>query len=197
MFSRQKYLSSNLWVGPEGRIVIWILVFAFSASHHDDAEARKGALGGALNRAMIKGSLANDQNSVAQLSYEELLNCINQQNQLKAEQIGLKPREVSIEATATKLNELDIRLSNVESKIKQMDKAGLQSPEDIESYNSQVDRFNKMIIGYQELFHAHESRVKEFNKDIGLFNSTVSVWNASCDGKSYFQDDFDRAMESL
>ena len=197
MFSCQKYSASNRWFGPAGWIVVWISAFVFSISHHDEAEARKGALGSALNRAMIKGSLAREQNSAAQLSYEELFNCIQQQNHLEAEQMRLKPRELSIEATATKLNALEIQLSDVESEIDQMDAGGLQSPQDIEAYNSQVDRFNKMLIAYQELFHAHDRGVKEFNQEIELFNVKLAAWNVSCDGKSYFQDDFDRAMESL
>ena len=82
------------------------------------------SLGRALNRAMIKGSLVSttEQNSGALFPYEELFNCIKQQKHLEKEQMGLKPREVSIEATAAELNELETQLSNVESEIDQIPK---------------------------------------------------------------------------
>lgn len=197
MFDFTKHLTPSIRIEPKIRVVFSVFLLSTFILGSNYVEARKGALGRAINRTVINGVRANDRTPLAQLNYAELLNCLKHQDAIAAEEGSLTPHELAIEASTAKLGDFENRLTNVESKINQLDANGLQSQEDVDAYNFQVDRFNQLLISYKELSKEHRSSIEKFNSDVALFNNQLSAWNASCANKSYYQDDFDKAMESL
>ena len=197
MFDFTKPLTPRVRIEPKIRVVFTVFLLSAFILGSNYVEARKGALGRAINRTAINGVRSNDRTPLAQLNYEEIVNCLKQQDAIAVEEESLTPHELAIEVSAAELGDFENRLTNIESKINQLDADGLQSQEDIDTYNFEVDRFNQLLISYTERSKAHRSSIEKFNNDVASFNSQLSAWNASCANKSYYQDDFDKAMESL
>lgn len=197
MFDLTKPLTPRIRIEPKIRVVFSVFLLSTFILGSDYVEARKGAFGRAINRTVINGVRSDDRTPLAQLNYEELVNCLKQQDAIAVGEESLTPHELAIEASAAELGDFENRLANIESKINQLDTNGLQSQEDVDAYNFEVERFNQLLISYKELSSVHRSTIEKFNSDVASFNSQLSAWNASCANKSYYQDDFDRAMESL
>ena len=197
MFDLTKPLTPRIRIEPKIRVVFSVFLLSTFILGSDYVEARKGAFGRAINRTVINGLRSDDRTPLAQLNYEELVNCLKQQDAIAVREESFTPHELAIEASAAELGDFENRLLNIESKINQLDAIGLQSQEDVDAYNFEVDRFNQLLIGYKELSKAHSLSIEKFNSDVAVFNNQLSAWNASCANKSYYQDDFDKATESL
>ena len=175
MFDLTKPLTPRIRIEPKIRVVFFVFLLSTFILGSDYVEARKGAFGRAINRTVINGLRSDDRTPLAQLNYEELVNCLKQQDAIAVREESFTPHELAIEASAAELGDFENRLLDIESKINQLDAIGLQSQEDVDAYNFEVDRFNQLLIGYKELSKAHSLSIEKFNSDVAVFNNQLSA----------------------
>lgn len=153
--------------------------------------ADAGGLGTAM-RALKVGVVAGRavqtygrlQDGTVALTMTELRTCIATERSVAALEPTFAPREAALKAS-----EADIlkRVASLEALERKMD------PSD----EVAVARYNARARAGRTALKKHNDTLAAFDVEIERFNGMVDTFNRNCSGKSYYESDHTRAVQSL
>lgn len=138
------------------------------------AQTSAPSLGNAIEEVEAK-----DYTQENVLDYETLKGCISTQNSFTEDKANLDAHYKNIK--------------QIEDELTRMREILDHKPEGndaIMQYNETVQVYNETAVHYSKAYKAYKQQVE-------AYNATLKSYNAQCVGKSYYQDDYDKAVKTL
>ena len=172
-----------------------VLVF-FTVCDIPIVEARRGAFGAALSRAIARSQIGSES-SQPDLSYDQVYTCLKGDAELQAEEIALEAGKSEVREKEVSLQGIEAGLAALEAEINRLSELGTYTQSEIDEHNRLVDEYDNTFASYEAAYDAYEASYTEVNRQLEAFNARADDWNSSCYAKSHYEDDYDRAVLAL
>lgn len=123
------------------------------------------------------------------LTVEQLKSCLLLEQELDASDRKLNTAKESIYKKKNDIKQLEPEISSLRSYLKLNKDSTFDTQQKVDSFNSKVKRFNKLILIYNNEIDSYKKIKISYKPKTEKHNTFVNQFKSDCAGKHYYEDD--------